>query len=101
MADKIKKILMVHIPVGKCNFKCPYCYIGQLKKWDGYNEELGYLKEPDILRQAFSKERFGGPCFVNVCAKAHSDSVNPLKQLRCTITPRLLSKEWLSAIVNH
>ena len=72
MGEKIKKILLVNVPVDKCNFKCSYCYIGQLKAWNKYNEDLGYLKEYDLFRKAFSKDRFGGPCFINLCAKGET-----------------------------
>lgn len=56
--DKIKKILLVNVPTGKCNFKCPYCFITQVDGWKSDDEHFPI--NPSDVAKAFSMERFGG-----------------------------------------
>ena len=68
--DKVKKMLLVHIPTGRCNFKCPYCFITLNKAWEGDRDELN--RTEDEIRKAFDMKRFGGPCYVNLCASGET-----------------------------
>lgn len=64
--DKIKKILLVNVPTGRCNFKCPYCFISVTDRWQ--REGWNFDKTPEEVGRAFAMERFGGPCYVNLCS---------------------------------
>lgn len=68
--DKIKRIVLVNIPTGKCNFKCPYCFISQVDAWAA-NEEQNF-PSIQIISKAFSKERLGGICYVNLCSRGET-----------------------------
>lgn len=68
--DKIKRIVLVNIPTGKCNFKCPYCYISQVDAWAA-NEEQNFPSN-QIISKAFSQERLGGICYVNLCSRGET-----------------------------
>ena len=68
--DSIKRMIMVLVPTGKCNFKCPYCYISQLDSWE--DEMHAFSRSPEEIGKAFALERLGGPCFINFCAKGET-----------------------------
>lgn len=68
--DSIKRILLVNIPTGKCNFKCPYCFITQVDGWEG--DKNIFPHNADDIKRAFSKDRLGGPCFVNLCSRGET-----------------------------
>lgn len=66
MNEKIKRYLDVYIDTETCNFKCHYCYIALTER---FNKQLYKMKHtPEEIRQAFSKERLGGACVINLCA---------------------------------
>lgn len=81
--DKIKRILLVNIPTGKCNFKCPYCFITQVNGWE--TNEADQFPSYDLVKEAFDKKRFGGPCYINLCSRGETliypQSINVLKAL--------------------
>ncbi len=64
--EKIKKFIDCFIPITKCNFKCPYCYITQNNAWQNHIPEFKYSAKE--LRAALSKERWGGALLLNMCA---------------------------------
>lgn len=68
--DKIKKILLVNVPTGKCNFKCPYCFITQVDGWKSDDEHFP-INSSDVAK-AFSMDRFGGACFMNLCSRGET-----------------------------
>lgn len=63
---KIKKFLDCYIPTETCNFRCHYCYISQHRKFNNKIAEFKY--SPEYIGKAFSKERLGGTCLINLCA---------------------------------
>lgn len=64
---KNKKILLFGIPMSVCNFRCHYCYLAQREVcYEGIQPEMKY--SPEQVRAAFSRQRLGGPCFMNFCA---------------------------------
>ena len=66
MADKIKRYLDVYIDTETCNFKCHYCYIALTER---FNKQLYKMKHtPEEIKRAFSKDRLGGTCLINLCA---------------------------------
>lgn len=64
--DKIKRFLECHIATETCNLRCHYCYITQQRK---FNSKIAAFKySPEVIRKAFSQERMGGICFMDLCA---------------------------------
>ena len=60
---KIKRLVLGMIPNQKCNLKCEYCYISQVKAWDE-PEKLRY--SPAHIAKCFSQERLGGVSLINL-----------------------------------
>ena len=65
--DKIKTILLFHIPLSICNFRCHYCYIGQ-RPVHFQGTQPAMRVDPDEFGRAFNVERMRGLCFANFCA---------------------------------
>lgn len=59
----IKKFIEIHLPVGVCNMRCSYCYIGQ---YGNRVKELQY-NIADI-KKAFSFQRLGGTVLISICS---------------------------------
>lgn len=59
---EIKKFIGLHFPIGACNLRCNYCYVGQ---HGGKIQDLSYSLED--IKKAFSLQRLGGVCFINIC----------------------------------
>ena len=69
--EKNKKILLFHIPMSICNFRCHYCYLAQRETcYQGVQPEMKYT--PEQVRAAFSRKRLGGSCFMNFCAEGET-----------------------------
>lgn len=65
--DKIKKIILIAVPTTICNLKCRYCYLAQRdSSFTGEQAQLQFT--PSEVAKALSKERIGGPAFINICA---------------------------------
>lgn len=65
--DRVKKLIMLQVPTSICNFRCHYCYLAQRDvSYQGLQADMKY--SPEQVAKALSKERMGGPCFINVCA---------------------------------
>jgi len=62
----LKKFIECYIPITTCNFKCHYCYIGQMENFKNQPPQFKYDNE--YIAKAFSKKRLGGECLVNLCA---------------------------------
>ena len=80
--DKIKRYIECYIPTEMCNLRCHYCYISLQKK---YNNKLAHFSHSlEEIGQAFSIERLGGKCLINMCAGGEtllSDEVLPIVKL--------------------
>ena len=63
--DKIKKLLLCHVPISACNLRCSYCYITLTQRWDAPHPTFRY--SPEVVGKALSQERMGGLCFINMC----------------------------------
>lgn len=63
--DKINKLIMCHIPVTTCNLRCEYCYITIQEHWK--NALPVFDHSPEVIGAAFSQERLGGTCLINMC----------------------------------
>lgn len=66
MKLSIKRFIDCHVPTEVCNFRCPYCYIGQKRSLSGRADKVG--RKPEEVRAALSMQRWGGTLFVNFCA---------------------------------
>lgn len=64
--EKIVKFIDLAIGNENCNLRCEYCYIAQRRLFN--NKLIKLSHELSFLRRAFSKQRFGGRCFINFCA---------------------------------
>lgn len=85
-----------------CNFHCDYCIVWRKQDFRKKIETSKYL--PSYIRKAFSIERLGGPCLINICARGETllsrDIVKLVYELleeghylmivtNCTITKRI------------
>lgn len=65
--DKIKKILLFHIPMSVCNLRCHYCYLSQRpESFQGEHPVFRY--SPAEVAYACRPERIGGLFYCNFCA---------------------------------
>ena len=63
---RIKRFIDCYIPTETCNLRCHYCYIAQKKR---FKHKLTHFSHSlDEIREAFSIERVGGLCLINLCA---------------------------------
>ena len=79
ITGKIKCFIDCYIPTETCNLRCHYCYITQKRKFDVRLASFSHT--PTEIRRALSKERWGGPCLINLCAGGEtllSDEVLPI-----------------------
>ena len=53
-----------------CNFRCEYCYISQVKEYEDRFFTAPY--DMNFMRRAFSKNRLGGPCLINLGASGET-----------------------------
>lgn len=68
--DKIKRLILLHVPSATCNLKCKYCYITIQNRWASKLPKFDHTA-PEIGK-ALSKERLGGVCFINMCASGET-----------------------------
>lgn len=61
---KPKRMVLMHIPNRKCNFKCKYCYLSQVNEWINPPEEFHYSVEH--IAKCLSSDRLGGVCLINL-----------------------------------
>lgn len=67
----MKKILLFKIPMSICDLRCHYCYIAQRPvHFQGIQPKFNFT--PLEVAKALSKERLGGPCFMNFCAEGET-----------------------------
>ncbi|MCR5669703.1 MAG: radical SAM protein [Butyrivibrio sp.] len=60
----VKRLICINVPIRVCNLKCGYCYLSQTGKWDLERKVFQY--DTDHMVKAFSVERFGGECLINI-----------------------------------
>ncbi len=65
--EKIKKVILLAIPMSICNFRCHYCYLSQREEsFQGVQPEMRYT--PEQVAEALSPTRIGGLAYFNFCA---------------------------------
>lgn len=67
---KINKLILCFIPTNVCNLKCEYCLVSQTKEWERMDIKFKY--SVDHIIKAFSKERLGGECYINLTAQGET-----------------------------
>lgn len=114
--DKIKKMILLSIPMSICNFRCHYCYLAQQAEcYEGEQARCKY--SPEHMAYAMRPERLGGYAYINVCADGETlltkDLDLYLKPLaeaghyleivsNMTITPMLKKiLSWGAALLSH
>ncbi|MDS0526540.1 radical SAM protein [Clostridium sp. SHJSY1] len=65
--EKIKRAILVPIPMSICNFRCHYCYLAQREECF-QNIQPKFEYSPEHVAKALSPERLGGLAFMNFCA---------------------------------
>lgn len=60
---KIKRLVLGMLPNQKCNLKCEYCYISQVKAWD---EPTPLQYSAEHIAKCLSKDRLGGLSLINL-----------------------------------
>ena len=74
-----KKILLIHVPLSICNFRCHYCYLAQRQVcFEGVQPKMDY--SPEQVAYALRPERLGGPCYLNFCAAGETLLTNNLEK---------------------
>lgn len=94
--DKIKKIILVAIPMSICNLRCHYCYLAQRDvSFQGVQPEMKY--SPEQVAKAFSPERVGGLAFFNFCADGETLLT---KDIDLYIKPLLEQGHYIEFVTN-
>lgn len=70
MSDGIKRFITCHVPIHACNFKCTYCYIGQLEI--NNNKTYKFILPPKEIASKLTKEALGGTCYFNLCGNGET-----------------------------
>ncbi len=65
--DKLKRLVLLQVPMTVCNFQCHYCYL-PIRNNFSPGKQIEYQYSPEHVAKALSKERLGGCAFINVCA---------------------------------
>ncbi len=94
--DKIKKIILVAIPMSICNFRCHYCYLSQRdENFQGVQPKMKYT--PEQVAKALSVERIGGPAYLNFCADGETLLV---KDIDLYVKPLLKQGHYVEFVTN-
>lgn len=64
------KAIDVAVTNYNCNFRCEYCYISQVRNYEDKLFSAPY--DMNFMRRAFSKNRFGGSCLINLVASGET-----------------------------
>lgn len=65
--EKIKRIILLAVPMSICNFRCSYCYLAQRDECY-QNKQPNFKYSPEYVAKALAPERLGGIAFINICA---------------------------------
>lgn len=69
--DKIKRLILLAVPMSICNFRCSYCYLTHREEYY-QNKQIEYRYSPAHVAKALSKERLGGVSLFNFCAEGET-----------------------------
>lgn len=93
--SRLKRFIDCYIPTETCNLRCHYCYIAQKRKFNNVLAHFSHSLEE--IRYAFSIERMGGICLINLCAGGEtllSDEVLPV------VEQLILSGHYVMIVTN-
>jgi len=93
--DKIKRLIVAHIPVTTCNLRCKYCYIYQQNQFDAKLPDFKY--DAEHIGKALSIERLGGICLINLTAGGETLLPN---QITGIIKELLKQGHYLEVVTN-
>ena len=94
--EQVKKVLLMHIPMSICNFRCHYCYLAQRSsQYEGIQPVIKYT--PEQIAAALSPRRLGGPAFMNFCAEGETLLT---KNLDTYIKPLLEQGHYIEIVTN-
>lgn len=79
MNDKIHKLILCFIPTNRCNLNCSYCIVTQTNEWE--REDIKFKYSVEHIIKAFSKERLGGCCYINLTAQGETLLFKDIVQL--------------------
>ena len=79
-----------------CNFHCEYCYVWRVKEFETGNVLTQNHTVADI-RNGLSKEKLGGTCFINMCARGETMLSQDIVLL---ITELLKEGHYVSVVTN-
>jgi hypothetical protein len=65
--EKIKRLILINVPMSICNFRCSYCYLTHRKEYY-QDKQPDYKYSPEHVAKALSVERLGGKSYINFCA---------------------------------
>lgn len=65
--DKIKRLILLAVPMSICNFRCNYCYLSHRSECY-QNKQPNFKYPPEHVAKALSSDRLGGLAYINICA---------------------------------
>lgn len=92
---KLKKLIVINVPIKNCNFKCEYCYISALNQSE--KGPAKFLYSPEHVGKCLSKKRLGGPCIINLTGGG--ETLIP-KEMPQYIYQLLLQGHFLEVVTN-
>lgn len=63
--DEMKRFIECYVPITACNMRCKYCYVTQNEWWNAKKPDFSFATK---IKEAFTVERLGGKCMINLCA---------------------------------
>lgn len=94
--DKVKKVILLAIPMSICNFRCHYCYLSQRdERFQGIQPEMKYT--PEQVAKALAPERIGGTAYLNFCADGETLLV---KNIDLYVKPLLEQGHYVEFVTN-
>ncbi len=94
--DKVKKVILMAIPMSICNLRCHYCYLAQRdESFQGDQPKIKYA--PEQVAKALSPERIGGFAYMNFCADGETLLT---KDLDLYIKPLLEQGHYIELVTN-
>lgn len=92
---KIKRLLLINVPIMNCNLGCEYCYISALGQSQKGAAKFKY--PPEYVGECLSKKRLGGTCIINMTG--NGETLVP-KEVPQYIYHLLLQGHYLEVVTN-
>ena len=95
LMDRITRFVDCFLPLEACNLRCHYCYITHKRKFNNKIQQMPH--SPEFIRQAFSRERWGGRMLINLCAGGETLLCESLVQI---VKELLLEGHYVMIVTN-